>query len=57
MAFSCRRPRRPAFTAVEQLHKHIDAFIAAYNETVQPFGWTKKKVRQRRFKNRRITQL
>jgi hypothetical protein len=38
------------FTAVEQLQKHIDAFIAAYNETAQPFAWTKKKVRQRRFK-------
>ena len=46
-----------SFTAVEQLQKHIDAFIAAYNETAQPFAWTKKKVRQRRFKNRRITQL
>jgi transposase len=46
-----------SFTAVEQLHEHIDAFIAAYNKTAQPFTWTKKKVRQRRFKNRRITQL
>jgi len=46
-----------SFTAVEQLQKHIDAFIAAYNQTAQPFAWTKKKVRQRRFKNRRITQL
>ena len=46
-----------SFTAVEQLHEHVDAFIAAYNETAEPFAWTKKKVRQRRFKNRRITQL
>src|SRR5947209_11421354 len=46
-----------SFTAVEQLQEHIDAFIAAYNETAEPFVWTKKKVYQRRFKNRRITQL
>src|SRR5690349_5653277 len=46
-----------SFTAVEQLQEHIDAFIAAYNETAAPFAWTKKKVRQRPFKNRRITQL
>jgi transposase len=46
-----------SFTAVEQLHEHIDAFIAAYNETAEPFAWTKKKVHTRRFKNRRITQL
>jgi hypothetical protein len=30
---------------------------AAYNETAEPFVRTKKKVHQRRFKNRRITQL
>jgi transposase len=46
-----------SFIAVEQLQDHIDAFIAAYNETAEPFAWTKKKVYQRRFKNRRITQL
>ena len=46
-----------SFTAVELLQEHIDAFIAAYNETAEPFVWTKKKVHQRRFKNRRITQL
>ena len=34
-----------------------DAFIAAYNETAEPFAWAKKKVYQRRFKNRRITQV
>jgi hypothetical protein len=39
------------------LQGHIDAFIAAYNETAEPFAWTKRKVYQRRFKNRRITQL
>jgi hypothetical protein len=37
--------------------EHMDAFIATYNETATPFAWTKKKVHQRRFKNRRITQV
>jgi hypothetical protein len=37
--------------------EHINAFIQAYNETAMPFASTKKKVHQRRFKNRRITQL
>jgi len=46
-----------SFTAVRELQDHIDAFIRAYNQTAQPFAWTKKKVRQRRFKNQRITQL
>jgi transposase len=46
-----------SFTAIEQLQEHIDAFVAAYNETAEPFLWTKKKVYQRRFKNRRITQV
>lgn len=46
-----------SFTAVSQLQEHIDAFIHAYNEAAQPFAWTKKKVRQQRFKGRRITQL
>jgi len=31
------------------LKEHIDAFINAYNEKAEPFVWTKKKVRQRRF--------
>src|ERR687897_955653 len=46
-----------SFTAVEQLQDHIDAFIAAYNDKAEPFVWTKKKVRQRRVKKRRVTQL
>jgi hypothetical protein len=29
-----------SFTAVEQLQEHIDAFIATYNETAEPFVWT-----------------
>jgi transposase len=46
-----------SFTSLEQLKAHIDAFINAYNDNAEPFVWTKKKVRQRRFKGRRITQL
>ena len=46
-----------SFTSVEELQEHIDAFISAYNDTATPFAWTKKRVYQRRFKNRRITQL
>jgi hypothetical protein len=38
-----------SFTSVEQLQEHIDAFIAAYNETAVPFAWTKKKVAAFRF--------
>ena len=46
-----------SFTDIKQLQEHIDAFIAAYNEDAEPFAWKKKKVHQRRFKGRRITQL
>jgi transposase len=46
-----------SFTSVEELQEHIDAFIANYNKTAAPFAWTKKRVYQRRFKNRRITQV
>ena len=46
-----------SFNSVEQLQEHIDAFVAVYNENATPFAWTKKKVYQRRFKNRRITQV
>jgi hypothetical protein len=28
-----------SFKAVEQLQEHIDAFIAAYNETAERFVW------------------
>lgn len=46
-----------SFTSVAQLRDHIDAFIASYNDAAAPFVWTKTKVRQRRFKGRRISQL
>ncbi|MHC2371375.1 hypothetical protein ACVIWV_003196 [Bradyrhizobium diazoefficiens] len=42
---------------LKQLQEHIDAYVNAYNDRAEPFVWTKKKVRQRRFKGRRITQL
>jgi hypothetical protein len=37
--------------------EHIDAYIKADNQRAEPFVWTKKKVGQRRFKARPITQL
>jgi transposase len=46
-----------SFTSLKQLEQHIDAYIKAYNVKAEPFVWTKKKVRQRPFKARRITQL
>ena len=45
------------FTSLEQLKDHIDAFITAFNDHSEPFVWTKKKIRQRRFKDRRIIQV
>jgi len=45
-----------SFTSLKLLQEHIDAYIKAYNDKAEPFVWTKK-VRQRRFKGRRITQL
>ena len=46
-----------SFTSLKQLQEHIDAYVNAYNDRAEPFVWTKKKVRQRPFKGRRITQL
>ena len=46
-----------SFTSVEQLKKHIDAFIESYNEDAEPFVWTKSKVHQRRVKGRRLSNL
>jgi len=46
-----------SFTSLKQLQEHIDAYVNAYKDKAEPFVWTKKKVRQRRFKGRRITQL
>jgi len=49
--------RGASFASVKQLKEHIDAFIAAYNQTATPFVWTKAKVHQRRVKGRRISEL
>jgi hypothetical protein len=46
-----------SFTSLKQLQEYIDAYVNAYNDKAEPFVWTKKKVCQRRFKGRRITQL
>ena len=46
-----------SFTAVSELQGHINAFIDAYNKKAEPFAWKKKRVHQRRFKGRRITNL
>ena len=46
-----------SFTAVSELQGHINAFIDAYNKKAEPFAWKKKRVHQRRFKGRRITDL
>jgi transposase len=46
-----------SFSSVEQLKAHIDAFIETYNETAEPFVWTKSKVYQRRVKGRRLSEL
>jgi transposase len=46
-----------SFTSVEQLKKHISDFIEAYNETAEPFVWTKSEVYQRRVKGRRLSDL
>jgi hypothetical protein len=39
-----------SFTKLKQLQEHIDAYVNAYNDKAEPFVWTKKKVRQLRFK-------
>jgi transposase len=46
-----------SFTSVAQLKEHINAFIETYNETAEPFVWTKSKVHQRRVKGRRLSDL
>lgn len=41
-----------SFTSVAQLRKHIDAFVAHYNQTARPFAWNKSEVHQKRLKPR-----
>jgi transposase len=49
--------RGASFTSINQLRQHIDAFVEAYNSDATPFVWTKAVVHQRRFKDRRVSQL
>ena len=49
--------RGASFTSITQLRRHIDDFIATYNQTSKPFKWTKAKVHQRRMKGRRVSEL
>lgn len=46
-----------SFKSVDDLKAHIDAYIAAHNETAEPFVWTKSEVHQRRVKGRRVSDL
>jgi transposase len=46
-----------SFKSVDELKAHIDAYIADYNETAEPFVWTKSEVHQRRVKGRRLSDL
>jgi transposase len=41
-----------SFTGIAQLRKHIDDFIASYNQTARPFAWSKSSVHQKRLKPR-----
>ncbi len=41
-----------SFTSVAELRRHIDAFIANYNETARPFAWSKSEVHQKHLKPR-----
>jgi transposase len=41
-----------SFTSVGQLRRHIDAFIAVYNESARPCAWSKCSVHQKRLKPR-----
>ena len=46
-----------SFTSVDRLKAHMDAYIAKYNETAEPFVWTRSEVHQRRVKGRRLSDL
>jgi hypothetical protein len=41
-----------SFTGITQLRKHIDAFVASYNQTARPFAWSKSEVHQKCLKPR-----
>lgn len=46
-----------SFKSVDELKAHIDDYVARYNETAEPFVWTKSEVHQRRVKGRRLSDL
>jgi transposase len=46
-----------SFKSVDELKAHIDAYVAGYNQTAEPFVWTKSQVHQRRVKGRRLSDL
>jgi transposase len=46
-----------SFKSIDELKAHIDAYIAEYNNTAEPFVWTQSKVHQRRVKGRRLSEL
>ena len=46
-----------SFKSVDELKAHLDAYVAEYNKTAEPFEWTKSEVHQRRVKGRRLSDL
>jgi transposase len=46
-----------SFKSIDELQAHMDAYVANYNETAEPFVWTKSEVHQRRVKGRRLSDL
>jgi len=46
-----------SFNSVDDLTAHMDAYVADYNKTAEPFVWTKSEVHQRRVKGRRLSDL
>jgi transposase len=43
--------RNSSFENSAQLSNHIEAFIAAYNQTATPFTWCKREVKGTQLKN------
>lgn len=46
-----------SFKSVDELKTHIDAYVAEYNKTAEPYVWTKSEVHQRRVKGRRLSDF
>ena len=43
--------RKKSFSNTEELTRHIESFISAYNESAQPFVWRKREVKGSQLKN------